>query len=176
LTFFEWSTHQRRMSSLEPLFARLIAEQPGDEAELVTALEKLRKQRVGTVARLARLTDAQWQRLDLPLGIEGVIRDSLHGLASSASPMGSSLGPSPMGPAGSPMGPAGSPVGRSPMGAPMGSPMASPMGSPGATGLGSSADALSTSGLRQRRAGAATRGAGGVMSSLRQPPGIPLSA
>eukprot|EP00928_Gymnodinium_smaydae_P016625 TRINITY_DN16265_c0_g1_i1.p1 TRINITY_DN16265_c0_g1~~TRINITY_DN16265_c0_g1_i1.p1 ORF type:complete len:348 (+),score=92.29 TRINITY_DN16265_c0_g1_i1:137-1045(+) len=72
-------------ATTEALIASLAAKFPDDAGDLQEALEELRKQKLGSVERLARLSDVQWQRLGFPLGIEALIREELE--ASAAPPV-----------------------------------------------------------------------------------------
>lgn len=72
------------MATAEELVAGLAARFPEDAEDLGAALEVLRRERLGSCERLARLGDSQWQRLGLPLGIETLLRDSVTGLAAAA--------------------------------------------------------------------------------------------
>mmetsp|Transcript_12097 Transcript_12097/g.32421 ORF Transcript_12097/g.32421 Transcript_12097/m.32421 type:complete len:277 (-) Transcript_12097:121-951(-) len=70
--------------SLQELVNVLCERFPEDAEDLREALEVLLKQRVGSCERLARLGDAQWQRLNLPLGIEALLRDEAAAVLAEA--------------------------------------------------------------------------------------------
>jgi len=61
--------------SLHELFDVLIDRYPEDVEALQDAIGVLQQQRLTRIDRIARLNDAQWQRLGLPLGIETILRE-----------------------------------------------------------------------------------------------------
>lgn len=86
------------MASTQSLLEVLSRRFPDDADELQEACTELLRQRLGTVQRLAKLNDSQWQRLNLPMGIEAIIREEVdafdsgqHGALNSgiAGPTGS---------------------------------------------------------------------------------------
>ncbi|CAD7974816.1 unnamed protein product [Amoebophrya sp. A25] len=64
-------------------FAELAESAPEDANAILEAQKKLEKQRIRSLDRLARLTDAQWQRIDVEIGVEGLIRSTLEELLAS---------------------------------------------------------------------------------------------
>ncbi|CAJ1351146.1 unnamed protein product, partial [Effrenium voratum] len=56
--------------------AGLAAAHPEDAEDLAEAAEVLSRQKISSVARLVKLSDSQWQRLNLPLGIEALLREA----------------------------------------------------------------------------------------------------
>lgn len=70
--------------STQALVDSLIERYPEDADDLRDALVELQKQKLGTCERLSRISDSQWQRLGLPLGIESIIREELDALRASA--------------------------------------------------------------------------------------------
>ncbi|CAD7923937.1 unnamed protein product [Amoebophrya sp. A120] len=62
-------------------FFDVLARQAPDDADaIVEAKARLEKQRIATVARLASLSDAHWQRIDIEIGVEALIRSTLEEL------------------------------------------------------------------------------------------------
>lgn len=78
--------------STEGLVADLCRRFPDDSDDLRDALEELRRQKLNSIQRLARLSDSQWQRLGLPLGIESLIRDEVV-VAAAGGTGGSAFAP-----------------------------------------------------------------------------------
>lgn len=74
------------MASLQELVATLSELYPGDAEDLAGALEALHKQKLHSCDRLAKLNDSQWQRLQLPLGIEALLRDEVSKVSRQAAP------------------------------------------------------------------------------------------
>lgn len=70
----------------QDLVANLCDRFPEDAEDLRDALEVLKQQRLTSSDRLSRLSDAQWQRLGLPLGIEALLRDELTAEAAAPTP------------------------------------------------------------------------------------------
>eukprot|EP00933_Yihiella_yeosuensis_P054883 TRINITY_DN5346_c1_g2_i2.p1 TRINITY_DN5346_c1_g2~~TRINITY_DN5346_c1_g2_i2.p1 ORF type:complete len:303 (-),score=85.29 TRINITY_DN5346_c1_g2_i2:74-982(-) len=66
------------MAAVEDLIASLAARHPDEAEDLQDALEVLKRQKLNTLARLAKLNDSQWQRLGLPLGIEALLREEVE--------------------------------------------------------------------------------------------------
>jgi len=64
------------MASIEEFIAALSANHPDDAEDLAEASKVLQKQKINTLERLAKLTDSQWQRLGLALGIEALLREA----------------------------------------------------------------------------------------------------
>jgi len=50
---------------------------PSDLEDLENSWQILEKQRISTVDRLVKLGDSQWARLNIPLGVEAIIREEL---------------------------------------------------------------------------------------------------
>lgn len=75
-------------ASAEELIAVLAKRFPDDAEPLREALEVLRRHRLLSGDRLNRLSDGQWERLGLPIGIELILRD-----AASALPAETALAP-----------------------------------------------------------------------------------
>lgn len=63
----------------------LAARFPDDADDLKAAKEVLQQQRVTSCERLSKLTEGQWQRLNLPIGIEALLRDEVVALTAAAS-------------------------------------------------------------------------------------------
>eukprot|EP00929_Paragymnodinium_shiwhaense_P011318 TRINITY_DN11689_c0_g2_i1.p1 TRINITY_DN11689_c0_g2~~TRINITY_DN11689_c0_g2_i1.p1 ORF type:complete len:275 (+),score=68.42 TRINITY_DN11689_c0_g2_i1:116-940(+) len=74
------------MTTVEAFIADLCRRHPEDAEDLQDALADLHKQKLSTCDRLRRLTDSQWQRLGLPLGVESLIRDELEAASPGAVP------------------------------------------------------------------------------------------
>lgn len=72
------------MATAQAFIEDLCLRYPDDAEDLRHALEVLRQQRLNSCERLLRLSDAYWQRLGLPLGIESLLRDEL----AAAAPFG----------------------------------------------------------------------------------------
>jgi len=70
-------SHKGHMASASELIERLTKQNPEEAEDLQEALLILQKQRLTTRDRLASLTESQWQRLGLPLGIEAIIRSEV---------------------------------------------------------------------------------------------------
>lgn len=84
------------MATTEVLVERLCTAYPEDAEDLREALGVLRQQRLQSCERLRGLSDAQWQRLGLPLGIESLLRNELDAaVPSSASSLAADGVPSP---------------------------------------------------------------------------------
>eukprot|EP00434_Breviolum_minutum_P025933 symbB.v1.2.022928.t1/scaffold2056.1/size90925/2 len=64
------------MASMEEFITALSSEHPDDAEDLQEAFQVLQKQKINTLERLAKLTDGQWQRLGLALGIEALLREA----------------------------------------------------------------------------------------------------
>mmetsp|Transcript_52608 Transcript_52608/g.113746 ORF Transcript_52608/g.113746 Transcript_52608/m.113746 type:complete len:252 (+) Transcript_52608:140-895(+) len=64
-------------ASLADFFEELATRFPADVEDLRLALEELERHKVKSFERLSRFSDSQWQRLDLPLGIENLLREEL---------------------------------------------------------------------------------------------------
>lgn len=89
------------MVSTQELVEALVERFPDDAQDLRDASETLQKQRLSSCDRLAKLNDSQWQRLEIPMGIEAILREAIEAIqrgeaavaddAESASP-----GPAPM--------------------------------------------------------------------------------
>mmetsp|Transcript_46768 Transcript_46768/g.111227 ORF Transcript_46768/g.111227 Transcript_46768/m.111227 type:complete len:273 (+) Transcript_46768:117-935(+) len=62
---------------IEDLLADLAAQFPEDAEDLQAATEVFLKQRLSSCDRVAKLTDSQWSRLELPMGIETLIREAV---------------------------------------------------------------------------------------------------
>ncbi len=58
---------------LKLLFRHLAKESPRDAPSLQDAFEKIVSQHIETVHRLSQLTDSQWARLGIPLGVETLV-------------------------------------------------------------------------------------------------------
>jgi len=69
---------------VQELVEDLAARFPDDADDLRGASEVLRKQRISSCDRLGKLSDSQWQRLDLPIGIEALLRDEASRFSASA--------------------------------------------------------------------------------------------
>ncbi|CAK9078090.1 unnamed protein product [Durusdinium trenchii] len=54
--------------------------------DLQEALELLQRQKIHSLTRLAKLTDAQWQRLNLALGIEALLREAAEAQLAGGAP------------------------------------------------------------------------------------------
>lgn len=63
----------------------LAARFPDDADDLKAAQEVLKQQRLTSCERLSKLTEGQWQRLNLPIGIEALLRDEVIALTTVAS-------------------------------------------------------------------------------------------
>lgn len=72
------------VASSAELIASLAQRFPEDAEDLQAALEVLRKHRLCSGDRLARLSDSQWERLCLPIGIELILRDGASALRAAA--------------------------------------------------------------------------------------------
>lgn len=66
------------MNSTQELLDALAERFPDDEDELREACTELLRHKLGTIQRLAKLSDSQWQRLNLPMGIETIIREEVE--------------------------------------------------------------------------------------------------
>jgi len=64
------------MASMEEFITALSSKHPDDAEDLQEAFQVLQKQKINTLERLAKLTDGQWQRLGLALGIEALLREA----------------------------------------------------------------------------------------------------
>lgn len=65
------------MATTQELVEVLTARYPEDTGALQDAMDVLRQNRITSCDRLARLSETQWSRLGLPLGIEAIIRDEV---------------------------------------------------------------------------------------------------
>lgn len=72
------------MASVQELVASLSRKFPEEAEDLQRALEALLKQKLSSCDRLAKLNDNQWQRLELPLGIEALLREAAATAAAPA--------------------------------------------------------------------------------------------
>ncbi|CAE6911011.1 unnamed protein product [Symbiodinium sp. CCMP2592] len=81
---------------VEDFVSELSADHPEDAEDLGEALQVLRQQKINSLERLVKLTDGQWQRLGIPLGIEALLKEeaeaTLASISTSADP-----GPAPPG-------------------------------------------------------------------------------
>ncbi|CAE7250951.1 unnamed protein product [Symbiodinium sp. KB8] len=73
------------MLSIEDFVSELSADHPEDAEDLGEALQVLRQQKINSLERLAKLTDGQWQRLGIPLGIEALLKEEAEATLASAS-------------------------------------------------------------------------------------------
>jgi len=62
----------------------LAARFPADADDLKAAQEVFKQQRLTSCERLSKLTDSQWQRLNLPIGIEALLRDEVVAMTTAA--------------------------------------------------------------------------------------------
>jgi len=78
------------MLSIEDFVSELSADHPEDAEDLGEALQVLRRQKINSLERLVKLTDGQWQRLGIPLGIEALLKEeaeaTLASISTSADP------------------------------------------------------------------------------------------
>lgn len=72
------------MVSTQELVQELIERFPDDQEDLNDALEVLKKQRLNSCDRLAKLNDSQWGRLGVPMGIETILRDAVEAVQRGA--------------------------------------------------------------------------------------------
>jgi len=72
------------MATTQELVEALADRFPDDAEDLRDALEVFQKQRLSSCERLAKLSDSQWQRLGVPMGIETILRDALDSMNSDA--------------------------------------------------------------------------------------------
>mmetsp|Transcript_71087 Transcript_71087/g.123294 ORF Transcript_71087/g.123294 Transcript_71087/m.123294 type:complete len:295 (-) Transcript_71087:88-972(-) len=72
------------MVSTQELVEELIERFPDDQEDLNDALEILKKQRLTSCERLAKLNDSQWGRLGVPMGIETILRDAVEAVQRGA--------------------------------------------------------------------------------------------
>lgn len=68
------------MVSTQELVEALVERFPEDAQDLREALEALQKQRLSSCERLAKLNDSQWQRLEIPMGIETILREGVDAI------------------------------------------------------------------------------------------------
>eukprot|EP00931_Biecheleriopsis_adriatica_P014506 TRINITY_DN11634_c0_g1_i1.p1 TRINITY_DN11634_c0_g1~~TRINITY_DN11634_c0_g1_i1.p1 ORF type:complete len:286 (+),score=93.75 TRINITY_DN11634_c0_g1_i1:28-858(+) len=90
------------MASAEELIDVLKGRHPDDAEDLSEALQVFQKQKLHSLERLAKLSDSQWQRLGLPLGIEALLKEEVEAAAAmtdASRGAGCSAAPSPPSPA-----------------------------------------------------------------------------
>jgi len=68
------------MVSTQELVHTLVERFPDDAEDHGDALEALQKQRLNSCDRLAKLNDSQWQRLEIPMGIETILREAVEAI------------------------------------------------------------------------------------------------
>eukprot|EP00392_Amoebophrya_sp_AT5.2_P014688 g14849.t1 len=68
------------MGEFGDFFAALARHAPEDADALCEARSRLERQRITSLPRLAGLSDAQWQRIDVEIGVEALIRNTLEEL------------------------------------------------------------------------------------------------
>eukprot|EP00419_Tripos_fusus_P066332 CAMPEP_0172908272 /NCGR_PEP_ID=MMETSP1075-20121228/180370_1 /TAXON_ID=2916 /ORGANISM="Ceratium fusus, Strain PA161109" /LENGTH=245 /DNA_ID=CAMNT_0013766009 /DNA_START=30 /DNA_END=763 /DNA_ORIENTATION=+ len=81
--------------TIDEFLGSVAARFPDDADDLKAAQEVFQQQRLNTCERLSKLTDGQWQRLNLPIGIEALLRDEVIALttvAANASPQQRNMG------------------------------------------------------------------------------------
>ncbi|CAE7227782.1 cgt [Symbiodinium natans] len=64
--------------------SQLRDDHPEDAEDLGEALQVLRQQKINSLERLAKLTDGQWQRLNIPLGIESLLKEEAEAALASS--------------------------------------------------------------------------------------------
>jgi len=70
--------------TIDEFLGSLAARFPDDADDLKAAQEVLQQQRLTSCDRLSKLTDGQWQRLNLPIGIEALLLDEVNALTTVA--------------------------------------------------------------------------------------------
>jgi len=63
----------------------LLDRYPNDAQDLEEAWKNLSSQRINDIDRLQKLSDSQWSRLNIPLGVEAIIREELETLINAPS-------------------------------------------------------------------------------------------